>query len=89
MFIASKTCEFLNHGETPGHQNTEAIEMSLANLNKHLENIDTKIVGLYMHAKGTHSDIKPDTFSPDDYIEKLEERIKKSKITGYRKGLRI
>ena len=51
--------------------------MSLANINKHLENIDTKIAILNMQAKGTHSDKKPDNFSPDDYIEKLEERIKK------------
>ena len=77
MFNASTTCEFLNHEETSGHQNTEAIQMSLANLNKHLENFDTKIAVLDMQAKGTHSDIKPDNFSLHDYIEQLEERIKK------------
>ena len=51
--------------------------MSLSNLNKHLENIDQQMAVLHMQAKGIHSDSKPDNLPPDDYIEKLEERLKK------------
>ena len=45
--------------------------MSLANLNKHLENLDKKIAVLDMQAKLTHSDSKPDNFPPYDYIKRL------------------
>ena len=77
MFNASKTCEFLHDKETPGNQSAEAIQKSLANLNKHLESIDQKIAVLDVQAKGLYSETKPDNFPPDDYIEKLEGRVKK------------
>ena len=77
MFKASKTCEFLHDQETPGNQTAEAIQKSLANLNKHLESIDQKIAVLDVQAKGLYSETKPDNFPPDDYIEKLEGRVKK------------
>ena len=70
----------MHDGETPtGNQSTAAIQMSLANLKKHLENIDHTISVLDMQTKGVHSDTKPDNLPRDDYIEKLKERVKKLK----------
>ena len=83
MFIASKTCECLHHGESPFNQSTEAIQMSLANTLKisikiaNSLNISIKIAVLDMQAKVIHSDTNPDNFLPDHYNENIEGRIKK------------
>ena len=50
--------------------------MSLINLNKHLENIDHKIAVLDMQRKSFQSEIKPDNFPKEDYIGKLEDKVK-------------
>ena len=77
VFYASQTCEFL-HGVDTSIENhsTEEIKMSLINLNKHLENIDHKIAVLDMQTKSFQLEVKPDNFPTEDYIGKLEDKVK-------------